>query len=450
MRKLLDRLHTKLGDLWWYSLMIFLASRAADALNVFVGLWLVPKYVGTEELGAVMPLTNFAAALAMPIAVFAMVFMKEINRLTTRKEFGQMKTLMRGVFIAAGIILLVALILSKLILPVFLVRIRIAEGSLGLLILAAAFSASIAPVYTNALQALKKFKALSILHVVGAPVRLLAMLVSMPFRALSGYFVGQCAPSLTGIVGSVVALRKELSVPAQPYWSKQVFKRLSHHFAGTIAWGLSSNLCLVIESMILRQRLPDVDSAAYYLITRFSDIAAYLAVPLLTTLFPFTAELADSGKSTRPLVFKCILAIATVNVILALALAFLGKPLLAMLPNGGSYADFAWAIPWMIGITTLNFIVCFHTNTEISAGRFKFLRWWLPLSLGYPVLMLLITGYGYFTAWLPECLCRFLLQNNITSLRSILWWMTALAGLRTLFAGWEPLQQRNIPAPAAQ
>ena len=43
MKDLLQRLHARLGDFWWYSLMLFLAMRAADGLNVFVGLWLVPK-----------------------------------------------------------------------------------------------------------------------------------------------------------------------------------------------------------------------------------------------------------------------------------------------------------------------------------------------------------------------------------------------------------------------
>ena len=38
MKALLDRLHARVGDLWWYSAMIFLACRAADALNVFVGI----------------------------------------------------------------------------------------------------------------------------------------------------------------------------------------------------------------------------------------------------------------------------------------------------------------------------------------------------------------------------------------------------------------------------
>ena len=40
---MLNRLHARLGDFWWYSLMLFCACRAADLLNAFVGLWLVPN-----------------------------------------------------------------------------------------------------------------------------------------------------------------------------------------------------------------------------------------------------------------------------------------------------------------------------------------------------------------------------------------------------------------------
>ena len=31
MRKMMDRLHARMGDFWWYSLMLFCACRAADA-----------------------------------------------------------------------------------------------------------------------------------------------------------------------------------------------------------------------------------------------------------------------------------------------------------------------------------------------------------------------------------------------------------------------------------
>lgn len=447
MKAFFQRLHARLGDFWFYSLILFLASRAADVLNVFVGLWLVPKYVSPSELGAVAPLSQFATLVAIPIAVFATVFLKEINSLATRRAYGRMKSLMRGVFIAAAVVLVAALGISRLLLPAFLTRIRIVEGSLGILILASGFLFCVAPVYTNALQALKRFKELSLLNLLSAPLRLFAMLVTMPFRALSGYFVGQSAPALLSIAGSVFFLRKELAVPAEPYWTRDVLRRFRRLLIGTFLFLVPYTFCVTIETTVLRQRLPDVESAAYYMVTRFSDIAGYLAIPLLATLFPFTAELSDQGRSTRPLVVKCCLAVVATNLVLALGFLAFGRTLLTLLPHGAAYADYHWAIPWMIGITTLTAIQGFHTNTEVSAGRFGFLRWWVPLNVVYPILLLLVTGYGYFTDGLPEGLGTFLAAHNVTSLRAILWWMTARSALAAAISLREVLRNKRQPSP---
>ena len=93
---MLAKLHARLGDFWWYSLMLFCACRAADLLNAFVGLWLVPKYVDPSELGAVQPLTQFANFLAIPVAAFANTFRNELTRLSIGKEFGKLKKIGRA------------------------------------------------------------------------------------------------------------------------------------------------------------------------------------------------------------------------------------------------------------------------------------------------------------------------------------------------------------------
>ena len=92
--------------------MIFMAARLADCLNVFVGLWLVPKYVPPDELGAVMPLVQFANFLAIPAAVFASTFRNELTDLAIRHEFGKMKTLMRSVFVATAAFFFLAIIIN--------------------------------------------------------------------------------------------------------------------------------------------------------------------------------------------------------------------------------------------------------------------------------------------------------------------------------------------------
>lgn len=415
--------------------MLFLAMRAADCLNVFVGLWLVPKYVEPSELGAVMPLTQFANFLAIPIAVFASTFRNELTSLAVNRKFGQMKTLMRGVFIATAIFLFLAIIICRLVLPAFLERIRIAEGSLGIVILVSSFVSTVSPIYTNALQSLKKFKANSLISLIGAPVRLLTMLVTMPLRALTGYFVGQTAPAAFSIIGSIIALRKELSVPAEPYWNRDIVKRFGRLFVIFGIWSGSFAFANLVEATVLRQRLPEIDSAAYYMVTRFSDIAGFLATALAFTIFPYAADLAAKGKDRRPLVIKTSLVIIGSNAILATFFWIFGERILLWLPHGETYAQYWWAIPWMTVIPTLMWLSSLYTTSEIAAFKYGFLKWMVPVILIYPVSLLFVTGHGYFDPYLPASWTAFLNAHNICSLKTMLAWMTGSYLLRVVCCG---------------
>ena len=429
---MLERLHARLGDFWWYSLMLFCACRAADLLNAFVGLWLVPKYVDPSELGAVMPLTQFANFLAIPIAAFANTFRNELTRLSIGKEFGKLKTLLRGVFVATAIFLFLAIIVARLALPAFLERIRIVEGSLGVVIIAASFVGAVAPIYTNALQALKKFKAQSLISVVGAPVRLITMLLAMPFRALTGYFIGQAAVPIFTFVSSVFALRKELSIKAEPYWTKETFKKSIALFAVFAGSGAVGNFMLLVESTVIRQRLPELDSAGYYMATRFSEIATYLYSAMVFAIFPFAAQLAKDGKKHAKLILKSVGANIAFCIIIAAAFCFFAKPALSFLPHGEQYAAYWWSVPWLIGITSLSSIYGLYITAEIATNRFRFLKWAIPLDIAYPSLLLLITGHGYFSNITPSCFSEFLNAHNIRSLDTMLWWMTVINGAKAL------------------
>ena len=431
--RMFKRLHDKLGDFWWYSLMLFCAYRAADLLNAFVGLWLVPKYVDPSELGAVMPLTNFANFLAVPIAAFANTFRNELTRLSIGREFGKLKTLLRGVFVATAVFLFFAIIAARYLLPAFLERIRIVEGSLGLVIIAASFVGAVAPIYSNALQALKKFKEQSILSIVGAPVRLITMLVAMPFRALTGYFVGQASVPLFNIVASVFSLRKELSVPAKPYWDKGTIKKFSLLFAIFMTSGIVGGIYLLVESTVLRQRLPELDSAGYYMASRFSEIAAYLACAVNFALFPIAADLTNDPSDRRRLVLKSILANFAFCAAVGIVFTAFGRHALGLLPHGDKYAAYWWAIPWMVATTAIASVQGFYTTAEIAAGRFGFMKWIIPMDMLYVALQLIITNYRQFTRFLPVSWIAFLDVHNIRSLDTMLLWITVINVIKTAY-----------------
>ena len=443
MQQLLNRLHAKIGDFWWYSLMIFCAQRAADCMNVFVGLYLVPKYVAPSELGAVMPLTQFAGCLALPITIFASTFRNEIVNLAIAREFGKLKTLLRGTFIATGVFLVLAFIICYFVLPAYLERMRLAKGSLGILIVVLAFVTSISPIFSNALQALKKFKATSVIGILGAPIRLISMVLVLPLRPISGYFAGQTSTPAFGIVASIFALRKELSVKAEPYWNRGVFRRVARFAVFTALGSVVGSIWILVNSTVLRQRLPELDSAAYYMASRFSEISNFLTMTLLFTMFPFTAGLARQGKSTNPLVIKSSLAMIVFCVPLAAVFWFWGASILTYLPHGAEYAPYYWLIPWMIGISCLNSIASFYTGAEVSAERFGYLWWAIPLSLVFTAAMLFVTGHGYFTPYLPASVTEFLKSHNVTTISAYLTWMTVYEMARVICSAVAILRKRH-------
>lgn len=427
--------------------MLFCACRAADVLNVFVGLWLVPKYVDPSELGAVTPLSNFAGFLALPIAVFATTFRNEVSRLSIDGEFGKLKTLLKSVFWTSAIFIAVATIASHFVLPVFLERIRIVNGSLGVIIIATAFITAVAPIFTNALQALKKFKANAVMNMVGGPIRLLTMLALMPFRALSGYFAGQGASPTFNIIAAVFCLRKELSVPAEPYWTKKVTRKFTKLFLIFAVSGAASAMASLVESTILRQRLPDIDSAGYYMATRFAEIAGFLFMTLCFTIFPITAELAAKGKDTRPLLMKAAGASLVFSTMVAIPFFFIGEQLLAFLPNGDTYSAYWWVIPCQIGISYLAAFLALYTTTEISANRFNFMKWMIPFDLAYCAALLAVTGHGYFSEYIPCSWSTFLQAHNIRSLETMLLWIASFNAIKVVGCIIEMTTCKNARGP---
>jgi hypothetical protein len=160
-------------------------------------------------------------------------------------------------------------------------------------------------------------------------------------------------------------------------------------------------------------------------------------------MFPFTAELSERKQSTKPLVIKAATATLIFGILLAGVFLLGGKNILAMLPNGNEYSNFAWAVPCMIITTTMNAILSYHTNTEISAGRFGFLKWWIPLHLFCPIFLLVITGYRYFIPWLPQSWSEFLASHNFTSLQAIIIWLLVIAAIKLIISSAEFLMQKN-------
>ena len=404
------QLKTRLGEFWWASLLMFLACRFGDLINAFIGLWLVPKYVGMDELGAVLPLMNFAGMLAMPISIFSIAFMKQVNVLATAGEYGKMKTMLRGVFVAAGIFLISAIVLTRFLMPYLLERIRVAEGSLGVLIIAASFVGAVAPIYMNALHGLKRFKTISTINVLCAPIRLIAMLVTMPFRALAGYFVGQAAAPSFQIGASMLTLRHELggNIVAKPYWTLGMVRFFVGYIFLVSLYFLVPTFTSFYETLLIRQRLLPVDSAAYYMISRFAEIGTYAGATLSAVIFPFASERYVKGGNPNRLILRSMGVSLGFGMVFAGVLYLLGPFAFTLVPDGATYMSYLPEMAELTVILAAGAAVNCGILGDIAADDFRFLWWWIPLHVLYGTALIFATGFGYFAGWLPHGLVAWL------------------------------------------
>ncbi|MCR5413686.1 MAG: hypothetical protein K6F50_03025 [Kiritimatiellae bacterium] len=380
------------------SLFLFFALRAGDFVNLAAGLWFVPKYVSQEELGAVLPVTSFATFLALPVFSLAMAVMKESACLHAAGERGRLKSLLRGVFASVSLATAAAILAAWIFAPRFLRAMGVSSSCAGFLAVSAALLGCSSPVFTDALQAMKRFGALAAAEIAGSAVRFAVLLLAMPFFALEGYFLGAAALPLSRIALSSFFLRRDLSVKSEPFWTRPAVRRVAFAFFAILAYQALPMGADLAEQSVLRASLSSADSAGYYMATRIPSFLHYLSFPLLLVMFPYTAAAAQKGERIAPYVLKCIAATFLAAAILAAVCIFFGARLISLMPNGAAYASCARHLPLLVLATALASAQVFITNAAVSAGRFSFLLWFAPLHLVYSAALVFASGKGLFSS----------------------------------------------------
>ncbi len=400
-RLMLQRLHARLGDFWWYSLMLFAACRSGDAIQAFIGLWLVPRYVGPEELGAVIPLQSLAGFLTAPLAIVAVVFSKYVSVYATRGEFGKVKGFIRDVFSATAVLFAVCFGAAYLVVPFFYERLRVVSGSLTLLVLLCGLMGNVSTIVTSAQQGLKRFRTMSAMSLLGAPIRLATLLVAMPYRALSGYILGQTTPNAATSLLSAIDLRRAL----RPYapdasWRRDLPAILRCFWPYALCSAVS---CLsgAMTATVYRQRLPEIESAAYYMLTRFSDIVSFVAATVGFILFPLASEAHERGREDRSLMTRTILA--TLGGAFALALVFwcAAGPLFSLTETWRAYAPYTPLLPVLALSTGFGLSTGIVANYEFACGRIGATAVNTALNAAWTALLVAFTGADFFAGVLP-------------------------------------------------
>ena len=402
---ILDRVHAKMGDLWWYTALLFVAQRFGDAVNMVLGLWLVPKYVPMQELGAVLPLLSIVGIVGLPFAVVTTPFTRFLAIYSKNGEMGKAKSMMRDAFVASAALLLVSFLIAVFALPFFFERLWIGQGCLGILVVAVALTGTLASIVGSAVQGLGKFDAVVAIHAVSAPFRLIAFIVLLPFRPLSAYFVGQAAQPGLSIVGGLWACRRILgkTVRAMPYLREDGRKILRYPLP-VLLWTVATTISGNIDMMLVRHRLPAFDSAGFYVISRFSEIAAYLGSAFSFLLFPMASTCGAKDEKSLKLIRHAVFGCAASGALIAGLLAVGGEWLLSLTSVWRPYAGFSGEMSLLALNSAIGIAMTCLISFEMAQDRFGFLRYLVPLLAFKAVLLLSLSGCSFFGDLVPNAM----------------------------------------------
>jgi O-antigen/teichoic acid export membrane protein len=398
----LGQVRARVGDLWWFMVLFFAAQRMADVVNAAVGLWLVPKYITVGELGAVLPLASVGTMLALPLSFIALPLLKFLNQYIREEAFGQAKRLLRDTLILASGLLIVLLALSPIVMPAVFTRMRVESGSLSILILTSGVMTVLTPIFLIMLQAQKMFRAITLLTLVMAVTRLGVMSVCLPIRGLSGYFVGQIVPSLLFFAAALFFSRQILGrkVKSEPYLAKDGLAILRYSIA-PVAFSLFTTFAGTVQAFVIRRCLPDIDSAAYYMLMRFADIALTIGMTCALILFPLAAE-ENSANVKSP---RLLLHALTIPLAGGAVFTLVATPIVWLLFR--HIAAWSCYLPYLPHLAALcltcaagGAIHCYFTF-QCARGVFKFIPFFCILLAVEGVFFYAFTGYTFFAPWLP-------------------------------------------------
>ena len=97
-----------------------------------------------------------------------------------------------------------------------------------------------------------------------------------------------------------------------------------------------------------------------------------------------------------------VVGVSVAGLILSVALALWGRPLLSLKAEWASYASLA---PHMVALAingTIGMACLCMTTARMARSRFGFLWYCLPLTLGKSLFLYALTGYTFFVGIVPE------------------------------------------------
>ena len=414
------RLFGAIAPLLKYSVAMLIVGRIGDLANLYVGMFLVPDVISTDELGGLLPLTQMALIVGVPLNVAMLTARKYVNVFLLRGELGKVRALLRDAAVLTfGLSALVAAVLVSCA-GFFLKRLKYDDIRIVWLVVAVGIVSCWMPVVRLIAQGLRAFRTLIISRLVEPCSRLILMLLLIGTLQVYGYLLATLFTAIVVVMLFLLSFRKYFrgTTPSVSYRAE--FTQMARYLAPMALMYIVKLLQYVLEPLIIRQRLPTIDSAAYYVVHIFGSIPLALGPAILSFFFAMVSERHEKRKSTFGLHVQALVGILIVGGGLSLAFALFGGRLLALRASWAQYVDYSHFI-WQVAlVATLNVLIECHLMHECACLRFKFLRFLVPVILLQVGGLYGLMGWPFFKPFLPGALWSFVDGFVVRDLQFIL------------------------------
>ncbi len=392
----------RLGPFWWHSAVMFVASRMSDVLHIVVGLFLVPLYVPEEQLGAVLPLLQLGAFFGVPLKAAAKTTARYVTGFRVSEEIGRIRTILRDLVVLSLLVSGAGAVLILAGQSFFAARLRFDGHMVPVLVGGIIVVSCWRPVLNLANQGLGHYYRITGAVLVAGIVRIILALMLIPLFALEGYLAMQLFGGLIVCMFLLHGFGAYFKPEVQAVSNRELLREVWGYFLPMLLLTGIMAFQALMEPWIIRHRLPEVESAAYYVASRFGMIPAYIGGALVHFLFPMVSEKHDRAESTSSLQYQVYGTVFCVGIIVTTLFFFSGEWLLNIFSGWRGYVEYSGLL-WQTSLIAVGkSIILLYTLHEAACRRFGFLWVLVPVILLEIGGLYSLMGWTFFRGILPS------------------------------------------------
>ncbi len=406
-----------MGPLWWYTSLAFVVSRLGDVVNIVIGTYLVPRVLSSDQLGALLPLMAVGALFSTPLGLVLIPVGKFLNVFMARGETGKCRALLQDALAVSALFTVVMAGYLFLKGDAVLVRLGVTDRRLLWPIAAFALLSCIDPVLSSALRALKLFYPMLLGGLTGPYIRLAGMLLLLAPLGALGYLLAQLGVGVWGTLITAVSVSMALRGMHRRASYRGHLREMCAYTLPLVALGFAMRIQGPIEAVVIRQRLPGLDSAGYYFAVTFGSIPSYITGAMAPFLWSVVSDRFERGESTRNLLVQSQLFNLVMGGGLTVLFALV-MPWAFTLPGPwqayAAYAGFVWQVSLM---RTLRTALDYFTAHENACRRFGYMWYVTPMVLLEAGLLYVLPAWSVARPYLPVGLWQWVADRTQPSLQ---------------------------------